>query len=92
VRADPKPKETAIIESCPGAKTRTRTHRPEIALDSLEGERFQAGSLLPKAEICASDLLDIWRPAVETRQNSGNALDFTEKASPSRRDGRPWPS
>ena len=67
MRADPKPKETTIIKGGQGAETRPRPHRPEIVLDSFEGERFQAGLLLPKSEILASDLLNIERQAIETR-------------------------
>ena len=67
MRADPKPEETAIIKGCQCMKTGPRPHRPEIVLDSFEGERFQAGLLLPKSEILASDLLNIERQAIETR-------------------------
>ena len=67
MRADPKPKETAIFKGGQGAETRPRPHRPEIVLDSLEGERFQAGLLFPKGEILARNLLNIWRQAIETR-------------------------
>ena len=51
VRPDPKPKKATIIKGCQGAETRPRPHRPEIVLDSFEGERFQGGLLFPKGEI-----------------------------------------
>ena len=66
MRADPKPKETAIIKGCQGAETGPRPHRPEIMLDSFEGEGFQAGLLFPKGEILARDPLNIGRQAIET--------------------------
>ena len=67
MRANPEPKEAAIIEGRQGAETRPRPHRPEIMFDSLEGERFQAGFLFPKSKILERDLLNLGRQAIETR-------------------------
>ena len=61
VRTNPKPEVTAIVESRPRAKARTCPHRPEVMLDSLEAEGFQAGLLLPKQEILARDSLNLGR-------------------------------
>jgi hypothetical protein len=53
VWANPKPEVTAIVESRQRAKPRTRPHGPEVVLDSLEAEGFQAGLLLPKQKVLA---------------------------------------
>jgi hypothetical protein len=67
VWADPKPQVTAIVECRQRAKARTRPHRPEVMLDSLEAEGFQAGLLLPKQEILARDSLNLGRQLLEAR-------------------------
>ena len=65
MRTNPKPEVTAIVESRPRAKARTCPHRPEVMLDSLEAEGFQAGLLLPKHEVLARDSLSLGRQLLE---------------------------
>jgi hypothetical protein len=60
MRPNPEPEITAIVESRQRAKTRTRPHRPQVGLDFLEAEGFQAGLPLPEFEIFARDFLR-WR-------------------------------
>ena len=46
---------------------KTRPHRPEVMLDSLEAEGFQAGLLLPEHEVLARDSPNLGRQLLEAR-------------------------